>query len=339
MSCISTLPSAVVADHLVVPLKVATFTATAVQAPADASSEPLEGAGRASNSSDDDAISSLNGSAASSSSTSPFGKSEKAAHHFISGNSAVELSSRVDQQQVTLYWTSGFGSPPCMRLMIAMAEKQLLDKAVKIHVNLLAAENRAPEIEKLNPRMQVPILKVGHVVICESMASCLFIEDEFKDSGNMLLPHNAMLKAATLQRCLEALNLETKTRDIVLPLQNWLPPELRQPVDPMRIKMAKESLANELNFWEKHLAENVTNEFLVGSNFSMADCVFFPSLAWLVKYGLELNCRGWENLKRYYDALKDRPSILASWPPTWSMKSPIGELRMFDDIVPSPVLP
>ena len=201
MSCISTLPSTVVTDHLVVG-------GINYQEPVQASSPST---GRST--SDDEAGSSTN-------------------NDFISTTATNESSG--EQQQIVLYWTSGFGSPPCMRLMIALAEKQLLDRAVKIHINLLAGENRTPEMQQANQRMQVPILKVGNnVVICESLASCLFIEDEFKDSGNLLVPHNAILKAKVYQRCIEALNLETKTRDIVLPLQNWLPPELRQPVDPV----------------------------------------------------------------------------------------------------------
>ena len=77
------------------------------------------------------------------------------------------------------------------------------------------------------------------------------------------------------------------------------------------------------------------DKFLVGTSFSLADAVFFPSLAWLVKYGLDLGHPEWQHLQRYYENVKTRPSVVASWPPTWQMKGPISDLRMFDDIVPT----
>ena len=81
-------------------------------------------------------------------------------------------------------------------------------------------------------------------------------------------------------------------------------------VDEEVLSERKKLLAEELLLWEGFLANS---KFLVGDQFTMADVFFFPHLAVLVRGGFSFEGR--PNLKRYYEQLSQRPSIVASWPP------------------------
>lgn len=47
----------------------------------------------------------------------------------------------------------------------------------------------------------------------------------------------------------------------------------------------------------------------------MADAVLFTHIATAVRFGFKLSA--YAELNKYYDSLKDRPSIKSSWPPHW----------------------
>ena len=72
----------------------------------------------------------------------------------------------------------------------------------------------------------------------------------------------------------------------------------------------RKALGEELKIWEGFLADK---KFITGDEFTMADVFFFPQLAVLARGSLSFEGR--PNLKRYYDELSQRPSIVASWPP------------------------
>ena len=48
----------------------------------------------------------------------------------------------------------------------------------------------------------------------------------------------------------------------------------------------------------------------------MADVFFFPYIAFGVRVGLDLG--KFPSIKAYYDTVKERPSVKATWPPHWS---------------------
>ncbi|KAH6767456.1 glutathione S-transferase zeta 1 [Perilla frutescens var. hirtella] len=64
-------------------------------------------------------------------------------------------------------------------------------------VNLLKGEQFTPEFEKLNPLHYVPVLVDGDVVVSDSYAIILYLEEKYPQ--NPLLPSNPQLRAINLQ--------------------------------------------------------------------------------------------------------------------------------------------
>lgn len=62
-----------------------------------------------------------------------------------------------------------------------------------------------------------------------------------------------------------------------------------------------------LNYVNAHLQHH---DYLLGANFTLPDAYLFVMLLWTSYFKLDLN--EWEHLARYFQALKNRPSILQS---------------------------
>ncbi|RMZ96600.1 glutathione S-transferase A-like [Brachionus plicatilis] len=102
-------------------------------------------------------------------------------------------------QEIFLYW--GSGSTPCWRIQLVLEEKNL-----QYEQKLLSfekQEHKSEEIMKLNPRGQLPTFKIGDLVINESIAACLYLEDNFKTQGTCLIPKES--QPSILQRTFELL--------------------------------------------------------------------------------------------------------------------------------------
>ncbi|KAI5607625.1 glutathione S-transferase rho, partial [Silurus asotus] len=110
-------------------------------------------------------------------------------------------------EDMMLFW--GSGSPPCWRVMIALEEKNLQG----FHHKLLSfdkGEHKSEEVMKLNPRGQLPVFKHGDVVINESMAVCMYLENQFQSQGTRLIPGDVKEQALVLQRVFESSTLQQK---------------------------------------------------------------------------------------------------------------------------------
>ena len=60
-----------------------------------------------------------------------------------------------------------------------------------------AGEHKGPEVTAINPRGQVPTLVDGTVVVCESVAALLYLEDAYPE--HKLLPTDGRERAAVSQ--------------------------------------------------------------------------------------------------------------------------------------------
>ena len=56
--------------------------------------------------------------------------------------------------------------------------------------------------------------------------------------------------------------------------------------------------------------------YIVGEDFTMADVLVFPLLAFGVRG--KLNLAAFPALNDYYQKVEKRPSVKASWPPHWA---------------------
>ncbi|XP_026088093.1 glutathione S-transferase A-like [Carassius auratus] len=214
-------------------------------------------------------------------------------------------------QSMMLYW--GSGSPPCWRVMIALEEKMLQGYKHK-HLSFDKNEHKCEEVKALNPRVQLPTFKHGDIVVNESFAACLYLESAFKSQGSRLIPDDPAEQALVYQRMFETNNLQQK-----MSFYEWYVPEEER--HESTLKRNKESLITELKLWEGYLEKMGKGSYLAGKNFTMADVVCFPVIAYFPR----LHCprERCPRLMEYYEMLKDRRSIKASWPLEW-LETPEG---------------
>ncbi|XP_023137438.1 glutathione S-transferase A-like [Amphiprion ocellaris] len=209
-------------------------------------------------------------------------------------------------KDMTLLW--GSGSPPCWRIQIMLEEKQLQGYNQKL-LAFEKKEHKSQEVLDINPRGQLPAFKCGNHILNESYAACFFLENQYKSQGNKLIPDSPDAQALMYQRMFEAFTLGQKMADVIY--YNYKVPEEER--HDSAVQRNKEALTAELKLWEGYL--NKTDCCLAGKEFTLADVLVFPGVAYLFRFGL---CsERYPALAKYYTSLKDRPSIKATWPPTW----------------------
>ncbi|TWW65363.1 glutathione S-transferase A-like [Takifugu rubripes] len=210
-------------------------------------------------------------------------------------------------QNMTLLW--GSGSPPCWRVMIALEEKEIKGYKQKL-LSFEKMEHKSKEVMEMNPRGQLPAFKWGDKVLNESYAACLFLESQFKSNGTKLTPDCPNELALMYQRMFEGFALTQKSGIVIY--YNYLVPEGER--HDSAVKRNREALSAEVKLWEGYL-EKVKGDYLAGSSFTMADVCIFPSISYLFHFGLSME--RYPKLAAYYNRLKSRPSIKATWPQSW----------------------
>ncbi|XP_007559852.1 PREDICTED: glutathione S-transferase A-like [Poecilia mexicana] len=206
-----------------------------------------------------------------------------------------------------LLW--GSGSAPCWRLMITLEEKKLQGYQQKL-LSFEKMEHKSKEVLEINPRGQLPTFKHGENIINESVGACLYLENQFKSQGNKLIPDSPAEQALMYQRMMEGLSFLEKMESFAF--YDFFIPEGER-LD-SALKRNKDNLVTELKLWESYL-ENVAADRYLAGGFSLADVVVFPNVAFAFAYGL--SPERYPKLAKYYNLLKDRPSIKATWPPKW----------------------
>ncbi|MEL6342549.1 MAG: glutathione S-transferase family protein [Myxococcota bacterium] len=204
----------------------------------------------------------------------------------------------------TLYWVNG--SIPSWSVMVALNEKGLAYDAHRLRVMGPRRETRSPSFLAINPRGQAPALvEPDGTVITESLAILHYLE--------RIAPTPALLPAepAALARVLSRMYAVEILRKAYRPLEalflNTRTAEQRQAA-----AAAPARVAEELTVWERLAGEA---DFVAGSTVSLADCVFYPALAYQVRRGLSLS--GWPNLLRYRLRMEARPAVAKARPEGW----------------------
>uniref|UniRef100_A0A3P9BXE5 Glutathione S-transferase rho n=1 Tax=Maylandia zebra TaxID=106582 RepID=A0A3P9BXE5_9CICH len=211
-------------------------------------------------------------------------------------------------KDMTLLW--GSGSPPCWRVLIALEEKSLQGYNQKLF-SLEKLEHKFKEVLDINPRGQLPTFKHGDNVINESYAACFYLESQFKSQGTKLIPDGPAEQALMYQRMFEGLTFYEKLNVVIYYTFNWFVPEGER--HESALKRNKEALVSELKLWESYLQKVCS--YLAGPSFTLADVVIFPTVGTLFRFGL--SPERYPKLGEYYNLLKERPSVKASWPPHW----------------------
>lgn len=147
----------------------------------------------------------------------------------------------------------------------------------------------------------------------------MYLESQFQSQGTKLIPGVPAEQALMYQRMFEGITLGQKMAEVIY--YNYLVPEAER-LDSAR-KRKKEELATELKLWEGYLNKMDAGSYLAGKNFSMADVMVFPNIAYVFRFGL--SAERYPRLSEYYSLLKDRPSIKTTWPAHW-LEGPGQEL-------------
>uniref|UniRef100_W5M7C2 Glutathione S-transferase rho n=2 Tax=Lepisosteus oculatus TaxID=7918 RepID=W5M7C2_LEPOC len=223
-------------------------------------------------------------------------------------------------KQMLLYW--GSGSPPCWRVMITLEEKNLQGYQNKL-LSFEKQEHKSKDVMDINPRGQLPSFKHDNIIINESYGACLYLENQFKSQGTQLIPDAAAEQALVYQRMFEVMTLHEKMADAIF--YTWRVPEAER--HDSALKRNREALAAELRIWEGYFQKMDSGSYVAGKNFTMADVMFIPQIAFVFRFGLSQE--KYPKLAEYYSLVKERPSIKASWPPHWT-ENPQGSDTLKD---------
>uniref|UniRef100_A0A7N6C0W0 Glutathione S-transferase rho n=1 Tax=Anabas testudineus TaxID=64144 RepID=A0A7N6C0W0_ANATE len=222
-------------------------------------------------------------------------------------------------QDMTLLW--GSGSPPCWRVLIALEEKNLQGYN-SVLLSFEKGEHKSQQVLDINPRGQLPTFKHGDRIVNESYGICSYLESQFKNQGTKLIPECGAEQARMYQRMYEGQTLAQKMMDVLT--YNMKVPEGER--HDSAIKRNSEALSAEIKTWEGYLQKG-PGPYLAGKDFTLADVTVYPNFALLFRLGL---CeKRYPKLAEYCNFLKDRPSIKATWPPTWR-ENPQGQTVLKD---------
>ncbi|KAM3596921.1 uncharacterized protein V6R79_022898 [Siganus canaliculatus] len=223
-------------------------------------------------------------------------------------------------KSMSLLW--GSGSPPCWRVMITLEEKKLQGYKHKM-LSFEKKEQKSQQVLDINPRLEVPSFKHGDIVVNESYAACFYLESQFKSQGTKLIPDGQADQALMYQRMFEGVPFYDKLGMVIF-YEYYVPEGERHD---SAVTRNKEALATELKLWESYLQKLGPNSCLAGPSFSLADVVVYPTVATAFRFGL--SAERYPILGAYYNMLKERPSIKASWPPHW-LEEPKGQDTLKD---------
>ena len=215
---------------------------------------------------------------------------------------AGTISAAAQTSRRILYYVNG--SIPSWRVMMALHLKGITYTRKRLHVMTTPKETRTTEFLAINPRGKTPTLiePDGNILI-ESMAILEYLHSDDRSHHDML--DNLTARKAWIlenQRFHETENIHNVFEDIEL-----LYKESRdEPHTRKRVYDAYVATTTELRIWERYLEHST---FIAGENFGIADCAFFPCLAYLVHRGfnLEKEDEGFPRLKEYYERVDALP--------------------------------
>ncbi|KAL3536949.1 hypothetical protein ACH5RR_000315 [Cinchona calisaya] len=172
-------------------------------------------------------------------------------------------------------------------------------------VNLSKGEQFSPEFEKLNPLHFVPVLADGDVIVSDSLAILLYLEEKYPKKA--LLPVDPQLRAINLQ----AANIVSSSI---------------QPLHMMTVqKHFEEKLGSEeISSWaQSHiekgflalekLLDSFAGKYATGEEIYLADVFLAPQIAVTAKR-FNIDMSKLPTLSKIFNSIKALPEFLASLP-------------------------
>ncbi|UJR36921.1 hypothetical protein I4U23_029633 [Adineta vaga] len=212
------------------------------------------------------------------------------------------------------------GSIPSWRVMMALYEKNIDFESKRLKVMSNPKETKSAEFLAINPRGLTPTFvdKDGSI-IAESLAILHYLEEYYPKTPS-LLPIDKKQHIQVLQRIQESQNLV----DIYEPLEDivFKTPKHEQSLRKDSIMKTLDMIDQELAFWEMYLTKSI---FIACDQFTLADCAFYPVMAYLIHRGLNID--KFSRLKNYVEMIKMKPAAINSHPDGWKEKG--GRINIF----------
>ena len=180
---------------------------------------------------------------------------------------------------------------------IALREAGLDFELVKVDLKSHTLVADGSDFSRINPKGYVPVLELDDgSVLTEGPAIVQYIADRKPESG--LAPKAGTFERYRLQEWLGFINSE---------IHKGFGP-LFNPKTPDETKTsARANLSKRLAFVAEYLARN---DFLLGTQFSVADGYLFTVLSWSKWVGLDLG--QWPSLVAFVERVGSRPSVKAA---------------------------
>ncbi|PMD41187.1 thioredoxin-like protein, partial [Hyaloscypha variabilis F] len=209
-----------------------------------------------------------------------------------------------------LYYVNG--SIPSWRVMLALSLKQVPYKATRLRVMTTPKETKSEEFLAINPRGKTPtFVDTDGTVVIESLAILPYLEQHYTSNNSKpLMP--------------EVTRKQEWTREVIRIAERENPHNIYEPIELLylpdwklasaRIVEAYHDTLAELGFWEKYAKESL---FMSGEEFGLADCAFYPILAYMIHRGLGLKKHGFSALQAYVERCEGLTAVREARPEGW----------------------
>ncbi|XP_057501449.1 glutathione S-transferase zeta class-like [Actinidia eriantha] len=172
-------------------------------------------------------------------------------------------------------------------------------------VNLLKGEQFSPEFTKLNPIGYVPVLVDEDIVVSDSFAICMYLEEKYPQ--HPLLPRDLQRRAINYQ----AANIVSSS---IQPLQNiGILKYIEEKVNPdEKLVWVNYHIGKGFAALEKLLQE-YAGKYATGDEVSLADCFIAPQIYGAIKR-FNIDMTQFPLLSRLNEAYNELPAFLDAVP-------------------------
>jgi glutathione S-transferase len=177
---------------------------------------------------------------------------------------------------------------------IALREAGLKFELVKVnHHSMKTADGL--DFSEINPKGYVPALRLDDgQVLTENVTVLQYIAD--RNPASQLAPAFGTMERYRLMEWLSFINSE---------IHKTFTPLFRQDAPEDTKQYARKNLTTRLDYLERVQADKT---FLMGNQFTVADCYLFAVLSWAALVKLDIG--QWPNLKRYSERVGARPHVV-----------------------------
>ena len=224
-----------------------------------------------------------------------------------------------------LYW--GSGSPFSWRVLLALEHKRLAYESHRLEFS--RQEHKSPQMLRMNPRGQLPVLRDGDYVIFESLAILYYLDLQYPEPP---LFGRSPREAGTIMRviCEYQANAEPHIQRIARAVFEGKLPEKMDKAKMDETKLDEitatlHAVANEARVIEARLSQC---DWIVGEHVSAVDYVVFPGIKILLRAlmraeAVDLRSRflpldaNYPSLARWLARVEALPGYERTYPPHW----------------------